>query len=188
MRTTTILARACAAAALAAGCVPLAHAVDWKPDAYTVKAGVGEHDALMVGAGIRWDWDFHRMRRKSELTAHTELMLNEWRAQKPDLSGLTYYTQVVLLPTLRMRLARGASPWFLEVGIGLSWMNKKLQTPDKQFSTEWNFYDVLGVGYTLGGPQGDSEIDLRLVHFSNAGFRDPNPGLNFLQLRYSREF
>ena len=87
-----------------------------------------------------------------------------------------------------MRLDRGASPWFLEVGIGLSYMNHKLQTPDKQFSSEWNFYDVLGAGYTFGGPLGKQEVDVRLVHFSNAGLKNPNPGLNFVQLRYSREF
>jgi lipid A 3-O-deacylase len=183
MRTTIL------AAGLLAGVIPLAApAVDWQPDAITVKAGVGDSHARMVGAGLRWDWDFRRLRRKSELTAHTEVMLNEWRAEKPDFSGTRYYTQVVLLPSLRMRLDRGASPWFLEVGIGASWMSHKFQTPDKQFGSEWNFYDVLGAGYTFGGPKGKHEMDLRLVHFSNAGLRDPNPGLNFVQVRYTREF
>jgi lipid A 3-O-deacylase len=184
MKTTTILA----AGVLVAGIPLAARAVDWQPDAITIKAGVGDSDATMVGTGLRWDWDFWRMRRKSELTAHTELMLNEWHAEKPDRSAYRYYTQVVLLPSLRMRLDRGASPWFLEVGIGLSWMSHKFQTPDKQFGSEWNFYDVLGAGYTFGGPRGKQEADLRLVHFSNAGLKDPNPGLNFVQLRYSREF
>ena len=183
MRTTIL-----AACLIAAG-MPLAgHAADWRPDALTVKGGVGDSHATMIGAGLRWDWDFWRLRRKSELTAHTEVMLNEWRAEKPDANGYRYYTQLVLLPSLRMRLARGASPWFLEVGIGLSWMSHKLQTPDRQFGSEWNFYDVLGAGYTFGGPQGKHEVDLRLVHFSNAGLKDPNPGLNFVQVRYTREF
>ncbi|MBC5782589.1 acyloxyacyl hydrolase [Ramlibacter sp. USB13] len=187
MTTTTTLARACATGLLALSS-SLAHAVDWQPDAFTVKAGIGEHNSVMAGGGLRWDWDFQRMRRKSELTAHTEVMLNEWRAERPDHSGYRLYTQVVVLPSLRMRLDRGASPWFLEFGIGLSWMSHKFETPDKQFSTEWNFYDVLGVGYTFGGAQGKHEVDLRLVHFSNAGLRDPNPGLNFVQVRYTREF
>lgn len=183
----TICARLCIAACLALLLSP-AEAADWTPDAVTVKAGAGDSHAEMVGAGLRWDWDFWRMRRKSELTAHTELMLNEWRAERPDRSGDQRYTQVVVLPSLRMRLDRGASPFFLEFGIGLSWMDKKFATPDREFSTQWNFYDVLGAGYTIGGPSGKHEIDLRLVHFSNAGIRSPNPGLNFLQLRYSKEF
>ena len=181
---TTAMFRACAAGLLATGC-SLAQAVDWQPDAVTVMGAIGEHDAVMAGAGLRWDWDFHRLRRKSELTAHTELILNEWRAELHDHSGKRNYTQFVVLPSLRMRLDRGASPWFLEFGIGLSWMNRKMEMPGKEFSTQWNFYNVLGLGYTLGGPLGAHELDLRLVHFSNAGFRNPNPGLNFLQLRYS---
>lgn len=182
--TRTILA----AGLLAAGIPLAAHAVDWQPDAFTVKAGVGEHSTAMVGAGLRWDWDFWRLRRKSELTAHTEVMLNEWRAETADGGDHRFYTQVVVLPSLRMRLGRGASPWFLEFGIGASWMNRKLETPDRKFGSQWNFYDVLGMGYTFGGPRGKHEVDLRLVHFSNAGLKDPNPGLNFLQLRYSKEF
>lgn len=181
-----IVARACVAGLLAA-CLAPAQAADWHPDAVTVKAGGGDGNAVMAGAGVRWDWDFERLRR-ARLTAHTELMLNEWRAQRVDRSGERLYTQLVVLPSLRMRMDRGASPWFFEVGIGLSWMNHKFETPGRQFSTEWNFYDVVGVGYTLGGPQGNSEIDMRLVHFSNAGIRNPNPGLSFLQLRYTRKF
>lgn len=185
--TTANLSRACVAGALATYCA-LAHAADWAPDAFTIKSGAGDSHAAMVGSGLRWDWDFWRMRKKSELTAHTELMLNEWRAERPDRSGDRTYTQVVILPSLRMRMDRGASPWFLDFGIGLSWMDHRFETPDRHCSTEWNFYDVLGVGYTLGGPQGKDEIDVRLVHFSNAGIRNPNPGLDFLQLRYSHGF
>jgi lipid A 3-O-deacylase len=184
---TTMRARLCTAACLAL-LLPSVHAADWTPHAVTLQAGAGDSDALVVGAGLRWDWDFHRMRRKSELTAHTEVLLNEWRGERMDGGGVRYYTQVVVLPSLRMRLDRGASPWFLEVGIGASWMNGKFETPHKQLSTEWNFYDVLGLGYTLGGPQGKQDIDLRLVHLSNAGLHNPNPGLNMLQLRYSKEF
>jgi lipid A 3-O-deacylase len=185
--TTTMRARLYTAACLAL-LLPCVHAADWTPDAVTLQAGGGDSGALVVGAGLRWDWDFHRMRRKSELSAHTEVIVNEWRGERVDESGERFYTQVVVLPSLRMRLDRGASPWFLEVGIGASWMNRKFETPHKQLSTQWNFYDVLGLGYTLGGPQGTQEIDLRLVHVSNGGLRNPNPGLNTLQLRYSKEF
>lgn len=184
MKSTTMLLAGAALLAATGSAV----AVDFKPDGVSLEAGIGKNGARMAGVGLVWDWDFERMRRKSELTAHTELMLNGWRAEKPDRSGDRFYSQVVLLPSIRMRMARGASPVFLEFGIGLSWMNRKLETPDRQFSTQWNFYDVLGLGYTIGGPQGKNEIDVRLVHFSNAGIKNPNPGLNFLQLRYSHEF
>jgi lipid A 3-O-deacylase len=98
------------------------------------------------------------------------------------------YTQLVLLPTLRMQLARGASPWFFDVGVGVSWTDHAFQTPGHTFSTRWNFQEVLGAGYVLGGPKGRDEIQLRLGHFSNAGLENPNPGETYLQLRYARRF
>ena len=183
--TTTILRSACAGALLAST-VSLAHAFDWHPDGMALQAGAGE-GATVAGVGMIWDWNFWRIRPKTELTAHTELMLNGWRADAVG-GGKRSYAEVVLLPTLRMRFGQGGSPWFLEVGIGASYMNHRFRTPDKEFSTQWNFYDVLGVGYTFGGKEGKDEINLRLVHVSNGGIRNPNPGQDFGQIRYVRWF
>jgi lipid A 3-O-deacylase len=96
-------------------------------------------------------------------------------------------TQVVLLPTLRMQLSRGASPWYLEVGVGASWLDRRFVTPDREFSTQWNFYDVLGMGRSFG-PAARHELGLRWVHVSNGGIKKPNPGQDFLQLRYVARF
>lgn len=185
MRTTTIL-RLAAAALLLAGVLP-ARAVDFQPDAAAVQAGVGRDGARMAGLGIVWDWEFERMRRYAELTAHTELMVNRWRADAIG-GGNLELTQYVVLPSLRMRLARGTSPWFVELGIGASWLDRGYATPHKQFSTRWNFHDMLGVGHTFGGPKGTHELGLRWIHVSNAGLRHPNPGEDFLQLRYVMRF
>lgn len=174
-------------AALLLGVLPPVHAFDPSPDAVAVQAGVASHGTRMAGVGVVWDWDFERLRRKAELTAHTEVMLNHWRGGAVG-GGHLSVTQAVVLPSLRMRLARGASPWFLELGIGASWMDRRFVTPDKQFSTRWNFYDMLGVGHTLGGPDGRHELGLRWIHVSNAGLKKPNPGQDFLQLRYVARF
>jgi hypothetical protein len=119
-----------------------------------------------------------------ELSARTELLLNEWRADDFG-GGHQNFTQVVLLPTLRVQPAQGRSPWFFELGIGASYMDPLYVTPEKRFSTRFNFYDVLGVGYSLGR---DRELGLRLNHVSNAGIRNPNPGEEFLQLRFLQRF
>ncbi|HEX2544116.1 MAG TPA: acyloxyacyl hydrolase [Ramlibacter sp.] len=185
MTKTTISLRRWLAAAwmLAAG---VTHAADWRPDGFVVQGGVGKDGAGLVGAGVLWDWDFQLMRRKAELTAHTELLVNQWRYDALG-GGHASLTQLVLLPTLRINFSQGRSPWYLELGIGASWMNKSYVTPDKQFSTRWNFYDVLGVGYKFGADK-RHEIGLRYVHISNGGVRKPNPGEDFLQLRYVQRF
>ena len=185
-KTRMNVARACAAGLLAAAALPAAQAIDFTPDGYSLQAGGGESSTI-AGAGVIWDWNFWRLRPKTELTAHTELMLNGWRADDFSGGSRTYW-QAVLLPTLRMRMGQGSSPWFLEVGIGASYMNHKLESPDKQFGTQWNFYDVLGAGYTFGGAFGHHELGLRLVHISNGGVKEPNPGQDFLQVRYVHWF
>lgn len=184
MKTTTFVRTG--VATLLASALASTHAADWHPDGVALQAGTGR-GATMAGVGVIWDWNFWRIRPKTELTAHTELMLNGWRADAVG-GGSRNYGQVVVLPTLRMRFGQGGSPWFLEVGIGASWLNHKFQTPEKEFSTQWNFYDVLGAGYTFGGKEGKNEINLRWVHVSNGGIRKPNPGQDFGQIRYVRWF
>ena len=174
------------AVALLATAACAGHAMDLQPDGATLRVGAGEHGTTMAGAGIVWDWDFQRMRRKAELTAHTEFLVNHWRYDAVG-GGSAQLTQLVLLPSLRMRLSRGASPWFIELGIGVSWMDRLLETPRKRFSTQWNFYDVLGVGYSFGEDH-RHELGLRWTHVSNAGLKKPNPGQDALQVRYVRRF
>lgn len=160
-------------------------AFNMRPDGVSLEAGPGRTGTHMAGVGLVWDWDFERLRRKAALTAHTELLVNLWHADALD-GGRQRLAQWVVLPSLRMRLDRGRSPWFFEVGIGASFLSRHFETPDKNFSTRWNFYDVLGVGHTFGGPDGKHELGLRWTHTSNAGIRKPNPGQDFLQLRYVR--
>jgi lipid A 3-O-deacylase len=185
MRRTTI-ARLAAAALLAAGVLP-ARAIDFAPDGVSADLGVAKHGARMAGVGLVWDWDFERMRKKAELTAHTEVMLNHWRADAVG-GGHVNLNQVVVLPSLRMRLARGASPVFIEIGIGASWLDRDFESAQKRFSTRWNFFDMLGIGYSLDGVDGKHEVGLRWTHTSNAGIRKPNPGQDFLQLHYVLRF
>ena len=183
MRRTTTLLRLCAGCLLAVG-ASLTQAADWRPDGVVLEAGVGRNGNKLLGAGLSWDWKFHHLTRAAELSARTELLLNEWWVD--DIGGgHRGFTQLVLLPTLRMQMAQGRSPWFFELGIGASYMDPLYVTPDKQFSTRFNFYDVLGVGYRLGQ---DRELGLRLNHVSNGGIKNPNPGEEFVQLRFLQRF
>lgn len=180
------LKRRTAVVVLLAAMACSAQAFNLRPDGAALRAGSGDDGTTVAGVGIVWDWDFQRMRRKAELTAHTEFMVNHWRYDAVG-GGRGQLTQLVLLPSLRMRLARGESPWFIELGIGASWMDQLLETPRKRFSTQWNFYDMLGLGYSFG-EEHHHELGLRWVHVSNAGLKRPNPGQDVLQLRYVWRF
>ncbi len=92
-----------------------------------------------------------------------------------------------IVPTLRWRPDAGHSPWFVEAGIGATYMMRRYVTVDKEFSTSFNFASHLGVGYQFGD-QRRHEVQLRVEHISNAGIKHPNPGENFAQLRYAYHF
>ena len=92
-----------------------------------------------------------------------------------------------LTPTLRWRADQGHSPWFVEAGIGLSYMTDRYITVRKEFSTSFNFASHLGVGYNFGERR-RHEVQVRIEHASNAGIKHPNPGENFAQLRYAYHF
>lgn len=167
-------------------CLPAAHAVDWRPDAVMVQGGAGPDHTAAIAAGLVWDWDWLR-RRRALVTAQTEFFVSQWRADAAG-GGRQSLQQVTLLPLLRMQLDRGRSPWYLELGVGASYLSKDYVTPDKTFSTRWNFYDVIGAGYRFGGAEGRHELGLRYVHISNLGIRKPNPGEDFVLLRYAAKF
>jgi hypothetical protein len=171
-------------AGLLATALSAAHA-DFRPDRVSLNVAGGGSGTAMAGVGIVWDWDF-RLQRHAELTGQTELMVNHLRADAFG-GGSQGFTQLVVLPTLRMRLDGGRSNWFIDLGVGASWMDKLFVTPNKTFSTQWNFYDMVGVGYSLDA-QRRHEMGLRYVHLSNAGLKKPNPGQDLLQLRYVFKF
>ncbi len=92
-----------------------------------------------------------------------------------------------LKPVFRLRFDEGRSPWFAEAGIGLSYTDVLYRSNAKAFSTRFNFGDHVGLGYTFGA-QREHEVTLRFEHYSNGSIKKPNPGENYVQLRYAHAF
>jgi len=157
----------------------------WGPSSMFVQVGrTDETDAL--SAGLSWDWNERWMLGPGLLTAYVETWISNWRY---DVGGgnRRNLTQVGLTPALRWRLDDGASPWFFDAGVGLTFSSVIYQTEGKAFSTRFNFGTHLGVGRNFGARR-EHELMLRVEHFSNAGIKEPNPGANFVQLRYAYRF
>ncbi|TQF67600.1 acyloxyacyl hydrolase [Pseudoalteromonas luteoviolacea] len=74
-------------------------------------------------------------------------------------------------------------PVHIELGIGVVLL-EDTQFAGKNVSTHYQFEDRLGLVYELG----KANVALRYIHYSNAGFKSPNPGLDFLSLSYSSRF
>lgn len=158
---------------------------DLRPQGMFVQAGAGEDTVREVAAGAVWPWAWRREMGGGRLEGITEAYVARWRTKEGGVrNGFTHFGAV---PLLRYRFDRGRSPWFVEGGIGLTYMERRYRSADKQFSTHLNFADVLGAGRNFGD-RGQHEVSLRATHFSNGGLKHPNPGMNVLRLRYGLMF
>lgn len=160
-------------------------AAELRPAGFFVQAGLAEHRTYSVTAGLVWPWSWRRELGRAEATGLTEAFLSHWSGRIPE--GRHALTQVGVLPLVRLRPDAGRSDWFLEGGIGLSVMDHAYHTTTKRFGSTFNFVDVVGVGRSLG-PDRRRELGLRFMHVSNGHIKEPNPGENFLQLRYAVKF
>lgn len=143
-------------------------------EAHVRKFGVliGHTRAEPLWQGERWRL---RLRHELELAA--------WRVPRArDLVEVGYS------PVLRLErpLERGAT-LFVEGSIGVRLLSHTRVAPDRSLSTAFHFADMVGAGVQWG-PQGRSSLGLRYQHLSNLGIKRPNPGMDFLQLRYTYRF
>jgi lipid A 3-O-deacylase len=160
-------------------------AADLRPAGAFVQGALAENHTYSITAGVLWPWSWQREFGTAQASGITEAFVSHWSGR--GTTQRQSFTQLGLVPLLRLRKDGGRSPWFLEGGIGISVMDRTFRTQDKEFSTRFNFVDVVGVGRSLG-PDRRRELSLRVTHISNGGLKKPNPGENFLQLRYTVMF
>jgi lipid A 3-O-deacylase len=120
------------------------------------------------------------------LSLAVDVYVSQWERDAAG-TGRRSYTQVGVVPMLRYRFDSGQSPWFVDGGIGVSYLDGKYQRGSQAFSTQWNFSDHLGVGRNFGADR-RHELGVYVKHVSNASIKKPNPGETFYQLRYGYRF
>ncbi|MEJ8821949.1 acyloxyacyl hydrolase [Variovorax humicola] len=147
----------------------------------------GNSKAGVASAGFTFGFGPRRELWGGVVTTFGDLFVSEWRAQRRSNDRKQNYTQVGIIANARYRFAQGTSPWFADLGIGLTLLDKLYETPDRSFSTRFQFTEVLGIGRSFGDT-GAHELQLRVQHVSNAGIKEPNPGETFFKLRYQYHF
>ena len=155
-----------------------------QPSSVFVQVGAGSQDTHAYVAGATWAWDWHRQMSHFTASGYFEAAVGRWTTSEQNVNASAWATQVGITPVLRLQPSGRGNRWFAEVGVGANYIVPLYQTEHKRFSTEFNFGDHFAVGRQFGQSRRD-EVALRVQHFSNAGIDHPNPGENFLQLRYS---
>lgn len=155
------------------------------PSVY-VQGNWAEHSTDAVTIGVTLPWNSWRSELLGgELRGHWDINLSRW-----SFNGVAGYSHINVLgvtPTLRLRPDQGRSAWFWEAGVGATLADDRYRTTEKEFSTRFNFASHVGLGVNFGA-QRQHELSVRVQHVSNAGIKHPNPGENFVQLRYGMHF
>lgn len=180
-RAAAVFALLCTSWAVQAAAQP---APGWAPDRVYLQVGVAEAAQTAV-AGLVWERPWRHHIAGGELGLYWEVSFGRWRGEREGGGrGNAWVTQLGVTPVVRWQRAGAAPRWFAEAGIGANLLLPVYRSRAKSFSTRFNFGDHVAVGRRFGA-DGRHELALRFQHFSNAGLRHPNPGENFVQLRWA---
>lgn len=166
-----------------AATMDLPSASSWRPDGLFLQSGWGKRVQATV-FGAKWDWQWEQEFAGGRASGYWEASFGRWHAEAgASPAGSAWVTQLGLTPVLRWRPGTIGDEWYVELGIGANLVTPIYRRHERRFSTAFNFGDHVAVGWRFGSGR-QHEVALRLQHFSNAGIQHPNPGENFLQLRY----
>lgn len=108
-----------------------------------------------------------------------------WDAAVTRWSGLDA-TSLSLAPMFRLSFSasdEGVSP-FLEGGVGASYFTET-ELNDQDLGSKFQFEDRLGAGLSFNN---GSEVGVRYYHYSNAGIKQPNDGIDMGAVYYRMSF
>ena len=164
----------CAVAALAWAGAALAI------DSVSAEVGRGTGSASLGRVGLQWSGHttFFAARGK-ELRHYLDLSFGAWNGGQDTVYDFSV--------TPVFRLARAGGTPYIEAAIGFHFLYDLDVGHGREFSTHFQYGDHVGVGWRFGSRR-EWDVSGRLQHLSNGGLRDPNPGINFLQLRLQYHF
>ena len=138
----------------------------------------------MWRVGAQWDWKKRWFQSDSGwfLGGYWDTSVGHWNSR--DDSGSDIYDFGVT-PVFRYQ-KEGYGP-YVEAAIGFHYLSNTDINRTRRFSTHFQFGDHIGVGYRFG-KDGAYDIAYRLQHLSNGGIDEPNPGINFHQIRFQYHF
>jgi lipid A 3-O-deacylase len=142
-------------------------------DSLSGEIGVGSHRLTLWRVGAQWN-QYPEWLEGTPWRTYWDLSVGSWHG------SLGTVHDVGLTPVFRY--ARAGRGVFYEGAIGFHILSDSHISTDFGFSTRFQFGDHLAVGYRFDG----YDVAARLQHLSNGGMRNPNPGVNFLELRVLR--
>jgi lipid A 3-O-deacylase len=151
-----------------------------------VGGGLGDHDIKKADLALVWDpnltwWDTGSWHFALVGEAHVSYWHTGSGNQHRNIGefGVT--------PIVRFIKNDGAIRPFVEAGVGIRLLSHTRISDGFTVSTAFQFADMVGVGAQFGERQ-QYQAGFRFQHVSNAGIKEPNPGINFTQLYLQYNF
>ena len=146
----------------------------------SLRAGPGKHYQryeLAWESPTLWTYKFEGNNSRLDLLA--EAGASFWNASGSREPSSVW--QLSAAPFVRWSIN---DAFYLEAGVSANYFSRT-RFADKHISTKFQFGEHIGVGAYIGE---NSRLGLRYSHFSNAGIKKPNPGLDVIQLLFSHQF
>jgi lipid A 3-O-deacylase len=141
----------------------------------------------MLRAGVTSDWDQRWFQSNgTHFSGYWDASVGAWRGTSyQNMPGAKQYMMDVgFTPVFRFQ-RDDKKGFYAEAGIGVHYLSKLYDNDDNRLSTHFQFGDHVGIGYVFDNKW---ELGLKIQHFSNGGYKKPNSGVNFVNLKASYHF
>lgn len=150
-------------------------------DGLTLEAGRTGESSNSFRLAVQWD--FGKTLWQSD--AGAVKLKGFWDAGIVHWAGKSA-TNLGLSPVFRLEFAdQGGWTPYLEGAIGVALFNRTNLDRRTDLGSKFQFEDRVGLGVRFAGQH---ELGLRWYHYSNAGLKQPNNGIETTTLHYTRHF
>lgn len=141
----------------------------------------------MVRVGLQSDWNTRWFQSNgTHLSGYWDASFGAWRgSQYNNVPGARQnLTDIGFTPVFRFERDDKKGMYY-EAGIGVHRLSELYNNDDNRLSTLFQFGDHIGLGYVF---ENKWEIGAKIQHFSNGGYKKPNSGVNFAEIKVGYHF
>lgn len=127
--------------------------------------------------GMKFDWDQSWLQSDvGRLTGYWDGAYTYWDGDKRSSNNSLSFS-----PVFVYEFAGEKVKPYIEAGIGVA-VFPNTQIEDNKLGSAFNFEDRIGFGLRFNGGH---EVGIRATHYSNAGIKEPNDGIESYALHYT---
>ncbi|EAA3799383.1 MULTISPECIES: acyloxyacyl hydrolase [Pseudomonas] len=146
---------------------------------FTAAVGQSGDSTMVYRLGAQWDWDNSWWESSvGRLTGYWDAGYTYWDGDETSTNHSLSFS-----PVFVYEFAGDSVKPYIEAGIGVAaFANTKLESND--LGSSFQFEDRIGAGVRFSG----QEVGIRAIHYSNAGIKQPNDGVEAYTLHYRTSF